>query len=140
MGFLPWQNNKTTGNGTLIKPKTKKTYVLGGKPTPDNNSWCSVSSHKQTMARSSSTNPISSVASPSLTTPTLSYSAQETVRLSMTRLQIRLLGPYLSSFSTNSYGYYFSNELISGLKLPNFRFGPYSPTASQLRLILQVSR
>ena len=37
----------------------------------------------------------------------------------MTRLQIRLIGPYLSSFSTNSYGYYsqksqnlFSNSQI----------------------------
>jgi hypothetical protein len=48
----------------------------------------------------------------------------------MSQLQIRLFGPYFSSFSTNSYSYYSSNELKSGLKLPNFRFGPYCPTAS----------
>ena len=43
----------------------------------------------------------------------------------MSRLQIRLLGPYFSSFSAHSYGYELSNEPKSGLKLPNFRFGPY---------------
>jgi hypothetical protein len=48
----------------------------------------------------------------------------------MSRLQIRLLGPYFSSFSAHSYGYELSNELKSGLKLPSFRFGPYSPTPS----------
>ena len=48
----------------------------------------------------------------------------------MSQLQIRLFGPDLSSFSTHSYGYALSNESKSGLKLPNFRFGPDSPTAS----------
>ena len=48
----------------------------------------------------------------------------------MSQLQIRLFGPYFSFFSTNSYGYYSSNEPKSALKLPNFRFGSYSPTDS----------
>ena len=48
----------------------------------------------------------------------------------MNRLQIRLLGPYFSSFSGHSYGYELLNEPKSGLKLPSFRFGPYSPTGS----------
>ena len=48
----------------------------------------------------------------------------------MSRLQIRLFGPDFSSFSVHSYGYDPSNELKSVLKNPNFRFGPYSPTAS----------
>jgi len=42
----------------------------------------------------------------------------------MSQLQIRLFGPYLSSFSAHSYGYALSNEPKSDLKLPNFRFGP----------------
>jgi hypothetical protein len=50
----------------------------------------------------------------------------------MRRLQIRLFGPYFSSFSAHSYSYEPSNELKSVLKLPNFRFGPDSPTASWL--------
>jgi hypothetical protein len=48
----------------------------------------------------------------------------------MSRLQIRLFGPYFSSFSVHSYGYEPSNELKSVLKHPNFCFGPYSPTVS----------
>jgi hypothetical protein len=46
----------------------------------------------------------------------------------MYRLQIRLFGPYFSSFLLYSYGYRPANELKSVLKHPNFRFGPYSPT------------
>ena len=46
------------------------------------------------------------------------------------QLQTRLFGPYLSSFSAHSYGYELSNEPKSVLKLPDFRFGPYSRTAS----------
>jgi hypothetical protein len=45
-------------------------------------------------------------------------------------LQIRLFGPYFSSFSAHSYGYEPSNELKSVLKHPNFRFNPDSPTVS----------
>jgi len=48
----------------------------------------------------------------------------------MRRLQIRLFVPYFSSFLAHSYGYEPSNELESVLKHPNFRFDPYSPTAS----------
>jgi hypothetical protein len=48
----------------------------------------------------------------------------------MSRLQIRLFGPYFSSFSVHSYGYEPSKELKSVHKHPNFRFGPYSPTVS----------
>jgi hypothetical protein len=48
----------------------------------------------------------------------------------MSRLQNRLFGPYPGSFSTNSYGYWLSNETESGLKQPIFRFGPDSPTDS----------
>jgi hypothetical protein len=48
----------------------------------------------------------------------------------MSRLQIRLFGPYFSSFSAHSYGYELSNELKSVLKHPNFRFGPEIPTGS----------
>jgi hypothetical protein len=48
----------------------------------------------------------------------------------MNRLQIRLFGPYFSSFLLYSYGYGAANELKSVLKHPNFRFGPYSPTVS----------
>ncbi len=46
----------------------------------------------------------------------------------MSWLQIRLFGPYFSSFSTNSYGYYsqMSQNLVSNI--PNFRFSPDSPT------------
>jgi hypothetical protein len=46
------------------------------------------------------------------------------------RLQTQLFGPYLTSFSAHSYGYELSTELKSGLKLPGFRFGPYSQTGS----------
>ncbi len=46
----------------------------------------------------------------------------------MSRLQIRLFGPYFSSFLVHSYGYEPANELKSVLKHPNFRFGPYRPT------------
>ncbi|MBE0576631.1 MAG: hypothetical protein IH613_12140 [Desulfuromonadales bacterium] len=49
----------------------------------------------------------------------------------MNRLQIRLFGPYFSSFLLYSYGYGAANELKSVLKHPNFRFGPYSPTGSE---------
>jgi hypothetical protein len=37
----------------------------------------------------------------------------------MTRLQIRLFGPYFSSFSTNSYGYYSqtSQNLVSNSRI-----------------------
>jgi hypothetical protein len=45
-------------------------------------------------------------------------------------LQIRLFGPYFSSFSAHSYGYEPSNELKSVIKHPNFRFNPDNPTAS----------
>jgi len=51
----------------------------------------------------------------------------------MSRLQIRLFGPYFSSFLVHSYGYEPANELKSVLKHPNFRFGPYSPTDCKLR-------
>jgi hypothetical protein len=57
----------------------------------------------------------------------------EAIGLSMRRLQIRLFGPYFSSFSVHSYGYEPSNELKSVLKHPYFRFGPDSPTASWLK-------
>ena len=46
------------------------------------------------------------------------------------RLQTQLFGPYFSSFSAHSYGYELSNEPKSDLKLPGFRFGPYSRTGS----------
>jgi len=49
----------------------------------------------------------------------------------MSRLQIWLFGPYSGSFLPHSYGYEPANEPKSGLKHPNFRFGPHSPTASQ---------
>ena len=45
----------------------------------------------------------------------------------MSRLQIRLFGPYFSSFLAHSYNYEPSIELKSALKHPNFRFGSYSP-------------
>ena len=45
----------------------------------------------------------------------------------MSRLQIRLFGPYFSSFLVHSYGYGPANELKSVLKHPSFRCGPYSP-------------
>ncbi len=48
----------------------------------------------------------------------------------MSRLQIRLFGPESGSFSVRSYGYALSKEPKSGLKHPNFRFRPDSPTAS----------
>jgi hypothetical protein len=48
----------------------------------------------------------------------------------MSRLQIRLFGPYFGSFLTHSYGYEPANEPKSVLKHPNFRFGPHSPTGS----------
>jgi hypothetical protein len=47
------------------------------------------------------------------------------------RLQVWLFGPYFSSFSAHSYGYELLNELKSDLKLPDFRFGPYSQTGSR---------
>ena len=46
------------------------------------------------------------------------------------QLQIKLSGPYSSSFSTHSYCYELSKELKSVLKLLDFRYGPYSRTAS----------
>jgi len=46
------------------------------------------------------------------------------------RLQTQLFGPYFSSFSAHSYGYELSNEPKFDLKLPGFRFGPYSRTGS----------
>jgi hypothetical protein len=46
------------------------------------------------------------------------------------RLQTQLFGPYSSSFSAHSYCYELSHEPQSVLKLPGFRFGPYSRTAS----------
>ena len=49
-------------------------------------------------------------------------------RTIMSWLQIRLYGSDFSSFSTNSYGYYSSNEPKSDHKQPNFRFSPNSPT------------
>ncbi len=48
----------------------------------------------------------------------------------MSRLQIRLFGPYFGSFLTHSYSYEPANEPKSVLKYPNFRFGPHSPTVS----------
>ena len=45
----------------------------------------------------------------------------------MNWLQIHLFGPDFSFFSTNSYGYYSSNEPKSDLKRLNFRFSPDSP-------------
>ena len=48
----------------------------------------------------------------------------------MSRLQIRLFGPYFRSFLAHSYNYEPSNDLKSVLKHPNFRFAPYSPTGS----------
>ncbi len=48
----------------------------------------------------------------------------------MSQLQIRLFGPYSSSFSVHSYSYEPSKELKSVLKHSNFRFGLYSPTVS----------
>ena len=46
------------------------------------------------------------------------------------QLQTRLFGPCFSSFSAHSYGYELSNQPKSVLKLADFRFGPYSRTAS----------
>ncbi len=57
----------------------------------------------------------------------------------MSRLQIRLFGPYFSSFSFHNYGYKPSNELKSVLKHPNFRFDPYSLTASETHRELHQS-
>src|SRR6056297_878386 len=48
----------------------------------------------------------------------------------MTWLQIRFFGPDFSSFLPHSYGYAPANELKSVLEASNFRFSPYSPTAS----------
>jgi hypothetical protein len=50
----------------------------------------------------------------------------------MSRLQIRLFGPYFGSFLTHSYGYEPANEPKFVLKHPNFRFGPHSLTTSSL--------
>ena len=47
------------------------------------------------------------------------------------RLQTQLFGPYFNSFSAHSYSYELSNESKSVLKLPGFRFGPYSRTTSR---------
>ena len=58
----------------------------------------------------------------------------------MSRLQIRLFGPYFSSFLIHSYNYEPSNELKSVLKHPNFRFGPHSPTDSWQTLSLRKDR
>ena len=55
---------------------------------------------------------------------------EETVGLSMSRLQIRLFGPYFGSFLTHSYGYEPAIEPKSVLKHPNFRFGPHSSITS----------
>ena len=46
------------------------------------------------------------------------------------QLQIQLSDRYFSFFSTHSHCYELSNELKSVLRLLNFRFGPYSRTAS----------
>jgi len=46
------------------------------------------------------------------------------------QLQTQLSGPDFSSFSAHSYCYELSNELKSVLKLLDFRYGPYSRTAS----------
>jgi hypothetical protein len=48
----------------------------------------------------------------------------------MNRLQIRLIGPYLSSLLLHSYGYEAANELKTVHKQPNFRYGPYRPSSS----------
>jgi hypothetical protein len=48
----------------------------------------------------------------------------------MSQLQIRLFGPDSCSFLVHSYGYGPANDPKSDLKLPNFRFDPYSPTGS----------
>ncbi len=56
----------------------------------------------------------------------------------MNRLQICLYGPDFSSFWPHSYGYEPANELKTGLKPPNFRFGPLSPTASERRAKRQI--
>jgi hypothetical protein len=60
----------------------------------------------------------------------LFFFLQEAVGLSMNWLQIRLFGPFPSSFLLYCYGYGAANELKSVLKYPDFRFGPYSPTVS----------
>jgi formate C-acetyltransferase len=57
----------------------------------------------------------------------------------MSRLQIRLFGPYFSSFLVHSYGYEPANELKSVLKHPNFRFGPYSSTGCK-RIVIVMER
>jgi len=48
----------------------------------------------------------------------------------MNWLQIRFFGPYFSAFLPHSYGYEPANALKSVLEGSNFRFSPYSPTAS----------
>ncbi len=45
-------------------------------------------------------------------------------------LQTQLFGPYFGSFSAHSYSYELSNDPKSVLKLLDFRFSLYSPTAS----------
>ena len=55
---------------------------------------------------------------------------KESVRLSMSQLQVRLFGPYFSSFLTHSYCYESANEPKSVLKHPDFRFAPYNLTIS----------
>ncbi len=54
----------------------------------------------------------------------------------MNRLQIRLFGPYFSSFLLHSRSCRAANELKSVLKHPDFRFGSYSKTDSWEREIL----
>ena len=53
---------------------------------------------------------------------------QEAVGLSMNWLQICLFGSFFSSFLSHRYEP--ANELKTVLNSPNFRFSPYSPTAS----------
>jgi hypothetical protein len=51
----------------------------------------------------------------------------------MYRLQIRLFGPYFSSFLVHSHGDEPANGLKSVLKHPTFRFGLFSPAGCQRR-------
>ena len=46
------------------------------------------------------------------------------------RLQTQPFGPYLSSFLAHNYSYELSNDPKSVLKILDFRFAPYSRTAS----------
>jgi hypothetical protein len=63
----------------------------------------------------------------------------------MTRLQIRLFGPYFSFFSTNSYGYYSqtSQNLVSNFRIfASTRIVRQSPSLekNKLHLILRMFR